>query len=211
MKKLNSPSEVELTVEKSRFLGYCIPITSEEEVDNHIKAMKKVHYKADHVCSAWRVGYKRTIGHFSDDGEPSQTAGLPMYQYLEHHQLTGVLVLAVRYFGGIKLGTGGLVRAYTDTVKSAVRAAQWVEVISCQRVEVRYPYTYQKLVMIEMQKELQSPPEYSTVITQVFYVRDVNSIEKLNDKLHGQLEKMSTKEVYVGIGAMGIEEIGGVE
>lgn len=211
MKKLSEASAVEYTVEKSRFLGFCIPITSAEEVESHIKAMKKAHHKAHHVCSAWRIGLDRTFGHFSDDGEPAQTAGLPMYQYLEHHDLSDVLVLAVRYFGGIKLGTGGLVRAYTETARQAVQAAGWLEVISCYKIEVRYPYTYQKLVMLEMQDEPQGSPQYGIDITQLFYVRDPGIIEALHDKLNGQLERLSTTPAFLGIGPKGIEELGGIK
>lgn len=209
MKKLIKPSEIEWVIDKSRFLGHCIPITSADEIDGHIKAMRRNHHKANHVCSAWRIGLEQPSGHFSDDGEPSQTAGLPMFQYLEHQDVTDVLVLAVRYFGGIKLGTGGLVRAYTETARQAVEAAQWMDVLPRLKVQTRYAYTFQKVVMLEMQQELQAAPEYAAAITQVFYVEDHQPIDQLNDKLNGQLDILHSEPVFVGIGATGIVELGG--
>lgn len=117
--KENGQSEIE--IKKSRFICSLKRIESEEEAKNFIQEIKKEHWKANHNCSAFVIGEKNEIQRSSDDGEPSGTAGVPMLEVLKKNQLINVAAVVTRYFGGTKLGTGGLIRAYTHAVSSIVR------------------------------------------------------------------------------------------
>lgn len=121
---LAAPARAELEVRRSRFLGFAIAVTSRDEAAEHVARLRAEHPGAAHVCWALLAG-----GHsgMSDDGEPSGTAGRPILEVLRHHDLDGVLGAVVRYFGGVKLGAGGLVRAYTDAIATALVDADVVE------------------------------------------------------------------------------------
>ena len=140
--------EDEFTEKKSRFIGRVWPVESEEEALEKIAAMKKQHYDATHNC--WAYIIKDGAVRFSDDGEPGGTAGMPMLQVLQREGLNNVVCVVTRYFGGILLGAGGLVRAYTKGAKIAVDAAGK----SMKRVwDVLYvpcPYSYYERVKLEV-------------------------------------------------------------
>ena len=111
---------VQEEIKKSKFICHVKRVSSEEEARNFINAIKKEHYKATHNCSAFIIGEHSDIKRTSDDGEPSGTAGVPMLGVLEKHHITNSCVVVTRYFGGIKLGAGGLIRAYASSVAQAV-------------------------------------------------------------------------------------------
>ena len=113
----------EQIIEKSRFITYIKPISTKEEGDEFIAGIKKKHRDATHNVPCMVVGDKMQIQWASDDGEPQGTSGLPMLQMLVNREITNVCVVVTRYFGGIKLGTGGLVRAYTSSAKLGLEAA----------------------------------------------------------------------------------------
>lgn len=117
--KENGTSEEE--IKKSRFICHVKRVETEEEAREFITKIKKEHYKANHNCSCFIVGERADIKRSSDDGEPSGTAGVPMLTVLENNELTNVVAVVTRYFGGIKLGAGGLIRAYTESVAKAIR------------------------------------------------------------------------------------------
>ena len=119
---------VEEEIKKSRFICHLKRISSESEGRDFINKIKKEHYKANHSCSAMIVGEDSFIKRSSDDGEPSGTAGIPMLSVLEKQELTNVVAVVTRYFGGIKLGTGGLIRAYGGCVANAIKEIGRVEV-----------------------------------------------------------------------------------
>ena len=96
----------------SKFIGFAFPVTSEDEIKNSILYLKETHHKARHWCYAWRLGVEGTIYRVNDDGEPNNSAGNPIYGQLLSHDLTNILIVVVRYFGGTKLGVGGLINAY---------------------------------------------------------------------------------------------------
>ncbi|MFC2538958.1 IMPACT family protein [Lautropia mirabilis] len=123
---LAGPVESELLIKKSRFLGRVMPVSGRAEAYAEVARLKALHPGAVHVCWALLAGGQSAA---VDDGEPSGTAGRPMLDVLRHQQLEGVLATVVRYFGGIKLGAGGLVRAYTDTVATALQQAERVPII----------------------------------------------------------------------------------
>ena len=125
---LEIPVSVEEEIKKSRFICHLKRISREEEGREYIAQIKKQHHKANHSCSAIIVGDDGQIKRSSDDGEPSGTAGVPMLTVLEKQGLTNVVAVVTRYFGGIKLGAGGLVRAYSESVLEAIEASEIIEV-----------------------------------------------------------------------------------
>ena len=125
---IKEDGQVQEEIKKSRFICHAKRVYSEEEARAFITAIKKEHYKATHNCSAFIIGERSEIKRTSDDGEPSGTAGVPMLGVLENHNLTNVCVVVTRYFGGIKLGAGGLIRAYAGSVALAVKEIGIVEI-----------------------------------------------------------------------------------
>lgn len=128
-------------IKKSRFICHVKRIYSEEEARDFITAIKKEHYKATHNCSAFIVGERSEIKRTSDDGEPSGTAGVPMLGVLENHNLTNVCVVVTRYFGGIKLGAGGLIRVYAGSVALAVKEIGIIEIKEQAGIAIQMSYT----------------------------------------------------------------------
>lgn len=133
--------QTEIVVKKSKFICNLIRVDSQEEAENIIKQTKKKYFDARHNCVAYRVlEDKKIIEKASDDGEPSGTAGGPMLNILQKNNLCNVLVIVTRYFGGILLGTGGLVRAYSDATLEAIDNAEKVEKCMGQEAEVEIEY-----------------------------------------------------------------------
>ena len=120
-KTLKKPStEVVFKDRASKFIGYAFPVSSEEEVSKHIAKLKELHHKARHWCYAWRIGVENESYRANDDGEPNNSAGQPIYGQIISFDLSNVLVVVVRYFGGTKLGVGGLINAYRTSAKMAL-------------------------------------------------------------------------------------------
>lgn len=142
-KTIEEESIYELTEKKSKFIACLMYIESKEEAEGFIKEFKKKYHDARHNCSAYRVLDDGTIYEkSSDDGEPSGTAGAPMLNILQKNNLCNVLVIVTRYFGGILLGTGGLVRCYSDATMGAVDKARKVQVKSGYEFRVTIDYNY---------------------------------------------------------------------
>ena len=134
---LASPVASELEIRKSRFLGLALPVADREAALAEVALVRQAHPGATHVCWALLAG-----GHsgMSDDGEPTGTAGRPILEVLRHHDLDGVLGVVVRYYGGVKLGAGGLVRAYTDAIATALADAETVERVAEATLVVEAAY-----------------------------------------------------------------------
>ncbi|MBK0347960.1 YigZ family protein [Aerococcaceae bacterium zg-ZJ1578] len=130
----------EIEIKKSRFITYLMPIESEEQAQLYIAQIKKEHYKANHHCSAYILNEDASIQRMSDDGEPSGTAGVPMLEVLKKQELTNILAVVVRYFGGTKLGAGGLVRAYSGAVSEALVKAELIQNITQSIIELTLNY-----------------------------------------------------------------------
>jgi uncharacterized YigZ family protein len=137
----------EIKVKGSRFLGEIHPVSSVNETDNLLVSCRKKYHDATHRCYAYRIGEDAAIYRYSDDGEPAGTAGKPLLSMLEHSDLTNTLLIVIRYFGGIKLGTGGLVRAYTDAAREVIRNADIVTTVIRTNLKVIFPYEYTSGVM----------------------------------------------------------------
>ena len=138
----------ELIVKKSRFIACIEPIEGRAQALKRVAQLRQAHPEAAHVCWALLAG-GQSAAH--DDGEPSGTAGRPMLEVLRHQKLQGVLASVVRYFGGIKLGAGGLVRAYTDAVAQALLTAQKVPLIEKVQLTCTVPYALEGLVRRELE------------------------------------------------------------
>ena len=130
----------EITIEKSRFIAHVYPAPDEETAKGHIHTVSKKHWDATHNCYAYVIGENGYIQKANDDGEPSGTAGVPILETIKKNGLTDTLVIVTRYFGGIKLGAGGLVRAYTESASRGIQQASLVEKVwhQCFKLTVEY-------------------------------------------------------------------------
>ena len=137
---IKEDGQVQEEIKKSRFICHAKRVYSEEEARDFITAIKKEHYNATHNCSAFIIGERSEIKRTSDDGEPSGTAGVPMLGVLENHNLTNVCVVVTRYFGGIKLGAGGLIRAYAGSVALAVKEIGIIEIKEQAGIAIQMSY-----------------------------------------------------------------------
>ena len=137
---IKEDGQVQEEIKKSRFICHAKRVYSEEEARNFITTIRKEQYKATHNCSAFIIGERSEIKRTSDDGEPSGTAGVPMLGVLENHNLTNVCVVVTRYFGGIKLGAGGLIRAYAGSVALAVKEIGIIEIKEQAGIAIQMSY-----------------------------------------------------------------------
>lgn len=131
----------------SRFIALAYPVQTEQEVKEIVSSLRKEYYDARHHCYAYRLGYDGAVWRASDDGEPSGTAGRPILGQIDSLQLCDVLVVVVRYFGGIKLGVPGLIRAYKSSTADALASAEIVERIAGQWYRLDFPYENLPAVM----------------------------------------------------------------
>ena len=191
--------EDEFIEKKSRFIGRLWPVETEEAALEKIQEMKKKHYDATHNC--WAYIIKDGAVRFSDDGEPGGTAGMPMLQVLQREGLFNCVCVVTRYFGGILLGAGGLVRAYTKGAKIAVDAAGK----SMKRVwtvlYVPCPYTYYervKLLVAECEGIIRATDFGAEVELELLFAEAMvdNFLEKLTDMTAGTVEGMETGKEY---------------
>ena len=144
----SSVQEVIFKEKSSKFLGYAFPVTSEEEIKAHLEAVKKEHFSARHWCYAWQLGHGTNQRYrANDDGEPNNTAGIPIYGQIQSFELTNILVIVVRYFGGIKLGVGGLVQAYKTTAQLTLQEAETEEKLITEELRIRFDYPLMNKVM----------------------------------------------------------------
>lgn len=131
----------------SKFLAFAYPVTTEEEIKGIIQGLKKEYYDARHHCYAYRLGHTGAIWRMNDDGEPSSTAGRPIYGQILSAELSDILVVVVRYFGGIKLGVPGLIRAYKTSTADAIANATIIEKIATEPYRIIFDYLQMNSVM----------------------------------------------------------------
>lgn len=129
-----------IEINKSKFITYLFPISNQEEFSMRLNDLRKEHPKANHHCSAYILGHQQDQQKANDDGEPSGTAGYPMLDVLKTNNLTNIAAIVVRYFGGIKLGSGGLIRAYSTSVSGALNVAQKTANVNQAIFELTIPY-----------------------------------------------------------------------
>lgn len=167
-------SKDEIIIDKSKFIGYSFHINNVDEAESFIKKIKKKHYDATHNCYAYLLKDDMSIAKASDDGEPSSTAGIPMLEVLKKENITDTLIIATRYFGGIKLGAGGLVRAYTKTAKIAIESNIIVNKKIYQKILLEIDYNFLNKIQkyIEKNDIISNVPEFMEKVRINIYQKD---------------------------------------
>lgn len=147
-KTITKPSEGLFKNKGSKFLAFAFPADNENIVKNHIKALKKKYHDARHYCYAYRIGTGESFRYrFNDDGEPSGTAGKPIYGQILSKQVTNILIVIVRYFGGTLLGTSGLIQAYKTAAEDALNNAEIEQKEILEELRLHFPYDKVNAVM----------------------------------------------------------------
>ena len=149
-KTILKPSEEVLFREKnSKFFGYAFPVTSEDDVKLHLESLKKQHHTARHFCYAYQIGKedKSIVYRANDDGEPNNSAGMPIYGQIQSFNVTNILIVVIRYFGGVKLGVGGLITAYKTTAQMALEKAKIIERTINFKLVLQFEYSLLNNVM----------------------------------------------------------------
>ncbi|CAL2084769.1 putative YigZ family protein [Tenacibaculum sp. 190524A05c] len=148
-KTIVKPSEETLFKDRnSKFFGYAFPVNSEDDIKQSLEDLKKIHPNAGHHCYAWQLGTENIRFRANDDGEPSNSAGQPIYGQIQAFDVTNVLIVSVRYFGGTKLGVGGLINAYRTSAKLALEASEIIE----KTIDVHYKLTFGYDMMNKVQQ-----------------------------------------------------------
>ena len=137
----------------SKFYGYAFPVTNEEEIKENIEFLKKQHYNARHWCYAWQLGIKYEKYRANDDGEPTNSAGTPIYGQLQAFEVTNILVVVVRYFGGTKLGVSGLIQAYKTAAKLALENSEIIQKTINEEFILQFNYSEMNKVMRIVKEE----------------------------------------------------------
>lgn len=140
---LTSPEPILHKDKNSKFFGYAFPVTDEENVKTYIEELKKEHHSARHWCYAYQIGTENITYRANDDGEPNNSAGMPIYGQIQSFEVTNVLIVVVRYFGGVKLGVGGLISAYKTAAQMVLETAQIVE----KTIDVHYIIKFEYINM----------------------------------------------------------------
>ncbi len=174
----------EVSEKKSRFLGYMAAVQSEDQAKAIIASIKKEHHQSNHSCSAYRIRGQQLIERYNDDGEPGGTAGMPMLEVLRGAELENALMVSTRYFGGTKLGTGGLVRAYTQSAQSALLDADIIDVGLYVKMIVSADYGISGKIeyYISSHKRLLEDIQYSEVVRFTLYA-ETSMVEQVQNEL----------------------------
>ena len=156
-KTISTASEEVLYKEKnSKFFGYAFPVNTEEEIKEILERLRKEHFSARHWCYAYQIGTEKIQYRANDDGEPNNSAGMPIYGQIQSFEVTNILVVVVRYFGGVKLGVGGLISAYKITAQMALENSEIVERTINKHFIISFGYANMNKVMrIIKEKNLQ--------------------------------------------------------
>ncbi|SDR68117.1 IMPACT family protein [Christiangramia echinicola] len=136
----------------SKFFGYAFPIKSEEEANEHLEELRSRHHKARHWCYAWQIGKEEFHYRANDDGEPSNSAGMPIYGQIQSFDVTNILIVVVRYFGGVKLGVGGLINAYKTAAQMALESSDILKRTIDEVFVVKFDYPEMNKVMQVIKK-----------------------------------------------------------
>lgn len=197
-------AEAEETINKSKFIGYAMPITSVQEAVDFVEKIRKKHWNATHNVPVYLFGEKNEVQRYSDDGEPSGTAGIPILEMLKKEEIKNVVVVVTRYYGGIKLGTGGLVRAYTSAAKLAINEAKIVEKVVNDLFLIRIDYTLHGKIQNELMNGdyIIKETTYDDKVNIFVYCRpDVSNklISKVTDASSGKAVIEEKDQVYLTI------------
>ncbi|EDM43281.1 hypothetical protein SCB49_00962 [unidentified eubacterium SCB49] len=193
---ITKPSQETLFKEKgSKFFNYAFPVKDEDAIKNALEELKKTHHAARHFCYAWQLGQRYEAYRANDDGEPNNSAGMPIYGQLQAFDVTNILVVVVRYFGGTKLGVGGLIQAYKTGAQMALEAATIVKKTINQNISIKFDYPEMNVVMRIIKDEnlkiISQKMELNCEIEISVRLKEADRIFKMLEKLH----KLSVKKV----------------
>lgn len=188
-KTIEGQSEAVYTEKRSKFIAIAIPVRMLTEVKAHLEEYQKKYYDARHVCYAYMLGAERKEFRANDNGEPSGTAGKPILGQINSNELTDILIIVVRYFGGIKLGTSGLIVAYRTAAAQAIAEATIIEKTVDQDVKIVFEYPFMNDVMRIVKEEMPEILEQSYDMDCIMRLRIRKS---LMPRLHARLEKVET-------------------
>ncbi|MFC5464664.1 YigZ family protein [Lederbergia graminis] len=196
--------EHEIVIQKSRFIAHVKRAETEKEAQNFIQEIKKQHWNATHNCSAYMIGEHDQIQKANDDGEPSGTAGVPMLEVLKKRNLKDTVVVVTRYFGGIKLGAGGLIRAYGKATSEGINAVGVVERKLMAIMHVKADYTWLGKLENEIRSShyLLKEIHYSDLVEVEVYVEDAQTeafTEWITELTNGQAAINVGKNEYLEI------------
>ncbi len=191
-KTITSLSESIYTEKRSKFIAIAIPVRTLEEVKSHLETYQKKYYDARHVCYAYMLGHERLNFRANDNGEPSGTAGKPILGQINSNELTDILIVVVRYFGGIKLGTSGLIVAYKAAAAEAIANATIIEKTVDDDVSVVFEYPFMNDIMRIVKEEEPEILEQSYDMDCLMRLRIRRS---MMPKLRARLEKVETARI----------------
>ena len=191
----------EIVEKKSRFIAEVHPVTSEEEAMEILEQTRKQYWDARHHCWAYIIGRNPAAERMSDDGEPAGTAGKPILEVIRGRELTNVLVIVTRYFGGIKLGAGGLTRAYSQAVADALKEANIVEkhLIDVYDVSLDYSFTKKFEHLLKVNDIDCINKEYDEQVTYRLYIDDLSFFDTIQDLTSNRYSKEFIKKEYVPV------------
>lgn len=198
MKSIKEITEHTLVIKKSEFICTLIPLNDENKINETIGFYKEKYKDATHNCIAYLVGTKERA---NDDGEPSGTAGLPMLNVLKKHELSNIIAIVTRYFGGIKLGAGGLTRAYSQAVAEALKEANIVEkhLIDVYDVSLDYSFTKKFEHLLKVNAIDCINKEYSDQVTYRLYIDDLSFFDTIQELTSNRYTKEFIKKEYVPV------------
>ena len=180
-------ADILLKEKGSKFIGYAFPVNSEEAVKNALAEAKNVHPKATHHCYAFRLGLQGDHYRANDDGEPSGSAGLPIYNQLLSHEVTNILLIVVRYYGGTKLGVSGLVRAYREMAKMTLEAAEIIVTELTTTIKISFDFNQQNIIFTLLNRFGAAITDFQSA-ERCTITADLKTVEKEN--ISAQLAEM---------------------
>lgn len=181
---------------KSEFITHLKPVKSVEEAKEYFAIMKEKYADATHNITAYVVGKTGEAGHYSDDGEPSGTAGLPVLDVFRKNEITNFACVVTRYFGGIKLGAGGLVRAYSSAASQALKEALVVPIIEYTKIQITFNYSYLDIIENKLKNYEITSKEFSSNVSMVLNIpkTDVNTVINILVNLTNNMIQIKTYE-----------------
>jgi uncharacterized YigZ family protein len=192
---INQEYIYEQTIKKSLFISRIQPITSVEEANNYLKLIRKTHYDATHNCYSYILGEAGDNYKYSDDGEPSQTAGVAIYEVLKKNQMTNVICIITRYFGGVKLGAGGLIRAYASSTSEILKTSNLHEIIAYKNLHLEINYEFSNEVFKTLNDYENLDKSFTNKIFCIYKI-PASEIDLIMDKLINITKNNIKMEVY---------------
>ncbi|MEX0684694.1 MAG: YigZ family protein [Balneolales bacterium] len=204
MNTIINPVSITFTERGSRFLGYVYHVATIDNIEEKLGSLKKQYPDATHHCYAYRFNPENLHEFAHDDGEPGGTAGLPILNVLKSHELINVMAVAVRYYGGTKLGKPGLIHAYRTTVEQCIESAAIGKLFLTQRIRLTYPYSEQKCVD-------QITHNYGLTVTNRQYMEEVEITLECDIKLAAKLKDELTAHAHMGFKTEDLEKFYGLK